>query len=375
MKVLYVVSTLSRCGPTNQLLNLVRDSSINSTHISIVTLSPEPEDSLFESFRGLGVSIKQLELSRIKGLFFARSMLKTILGEIQPDIIHTQGMRADVYIASITRKSAKHVCTIRNFPQLDYRMTYSAVTSALMLVAHTFALKRANLCVGVSEAVSKNLVDHFSLNNVATVLNGVDTERFKPTTINDKVSLRRELDIPTDRTVWVCSGHLADRKNPLFLIEAFKRGCFPDDSVLLFIGSGELFDECVEASRENPSIIIKGRVARVSDFLRASDFYISSSLAEGMPNAALEALASRIPVVLSDIPPHRELVKMARGIGSVFDLSSFHSLDKAISYTVGLDSNSSKQAISELVETSLSAKAMAGKYNDLYTKLVKRNEQ
>lgn len=374
MKILYVVSTLSRCGPTNQLLNLVRESSINSMHISIVTLSPEPEDSLFECFRGLGVSIKQLELSRIKGLLFIRSMLKTILGEIQPDIIHTQGMRADFYIASITRKSAKHLCTIRNFPQLDYRMTYSAITSALMLIAHTFALKRADLCVGVSQAVSKNLVNHFSLNNVATVLNGVDTERYRPIAMNDKVGLRRELGIPTDRTVWVCSGHLADRKNPLFLIEAFKRGSFSDDSVLLFIGSGELFDECVEASKENPNIIIKGRVTRVSDYLSASDFYISSSLAEGMPNAALEALASGIPVVLSDIPPHRELVGMAEKIGALFDLSSFHSLQKAISCTVDLDS-SSKQAISGVVETSLSAKAMAGKYNDLYTKLVKSNEQ
>jgi glycosyltransferase involved in cell wall biosynthesis len=40
--------------------------------------------------------------------------------------------------------------------------------------------------------------------------------------------------------------------------------------------------------------------------MRAADLLVAPSLSEGMPNAVLEAMASGLPLVLSDIPGHRE---------------------------------------------------------------------
>jgi glycosyltransferase involved in cell wall biosynthesis len=47
----------------------------------------------------------------------------------------------------------------------------------------------------------------------------------------------------------------------------------------------------------------------VFGYFGQADLFVSASLGEGLPVAVLEAMACRCPVVLSDIPPHREIAK------------------------------------------------------------------
>ena len=54
--------------------------------------------------------------------------------------------------------------------------------------------------------------------------------------------------------------------------------------------------------------IFLGHVDNVLAYLKCSDLYISASLSEGLPNSVLEALAENINCLLSDIPPHIELL-------------------------------------------------------------------
>ena len=62
---------------------------------------------------------------------------------------------------------------------------------------------------------------------------------------------------------------------------------------------------------------------------RQADCYLSLSSAEGLPNAVLEAMASGLPVVLSDIPPHRELV-IHEANGLLVPVDSGHALISAL---------------------------------------------
>jgi glycosyltransferase involved in cell wall biosynthesis len=51
-----------------------------------------------------------------------------------------------------------------------------------------------------------------------------------------------------------------------------------------------------------------GPTRDVRPYLWAADAFVFPSQREGMPNAVLEALATGLPLVLSDIAPHRELL-------------------------------------------------------------------
>src|SRR5206468_1040278 len=51
---------------------------------------------------------------------------------------------------------------------------------------------------------------------------------------------------------------------------------------------------------------------QVPTYLAVGDVFVFPSKFEGMPNALLEAMAAALPVVVSDIPPHRELIQHGR---------------------------------------------------------------
>ena len=106
---------------------------------------------------------------------------------------------------------------------------------------------------------------------------------------------------------------LIDRKNPLAVLEAFRRA---DDGVsrLVLMGQGPLHDRLVAESRVRGIVArvqLTGLIARenVYEHLSSADVFVSASRGEGLPVAVLEAMACRCPVVLSDIPPHREVAE------------------------------------------------------------------
>ncbi len=111
---------------------------------------------------------------------------------------------------------------------------------------------------------------------------------------------------------------LIEMKNPLTLLAAF-RACDARGSRLVFIGEGNLRPTLareVEAAGLQGEVEMTGMIERDRVFERfvEADLFVSASWGEGLPVAVLEAMACRRPVVLSDIPPHREI---AEGVGFI----------------------------------------------------------
>jgi glycosyltransferase involved in cell wall biosynthesis len=109
----------------------------------------------------------------------------------------------------------------------------------------------------------------------------------------------------------VCVGRLMALKDPLGVLEAFAEASAVD-SRLRFVGEGPLQTAVAEAARAaglETRVELRGLVPRDAVYaeLAAADLFVSASRCEGLPVAALEAMACRVPVVLSDIPPHREI--------------------------------------------------------------------
>lgn len=363
-KILFIVSTLSKCGPTSQLFNIVKYLDKDSFDATVLTLSPEPEVSLYELFIEQGIKVTSLNYNRLKGMFLSQSRVAEFIKSHQFDLIHTQGYRADLLISKLGL-SKPIVCTIRNFPQIDFPMEYGNLLGHLMAKKHFQAMVRFNAVVGVSEPVIENIQKHSKAEKIKVIENGVDTERFHSLSKENKGALRKSLKIKDTEIVFISSGGLIARKDPITLAKAFLKL----EHHLVLIGEGELKSDLELLTENNDNIHVLGSVKDVNKWLGCADYYISASTAEGLPNAVIEAMACGLPAVLSDIGPHKEVAKYNPLSSSLFSLGEDGAIESAIADILSRDLATASAASYDIAEKSLNAKIMSRKYQGLYTSL------
>lgn len=368
-RIIYPVSTLSRTGPTSQLLNIVSHLDKDVFEPTVLTLSPEPEDSRSDDFKAAGIEVLSLNMSRLEGFFRGRKAFRAIMGRLAPALIHSQGFRGDMLSAACD-VSIPRIATIRNFPQSDYPMAYG-LPGHIMARIHMRAVERLDCAVGVSGAVEKNLRTHFGLRKTLTISNGVDLSRFSSTSPEHVTQLRQRLNFSQTARLWISSGNLSPRKAPMNLLSAWFEAFHDDqDQELILLGDGPLMDTCRDFVGNRRSVRIVGGVTNVSDYLRAADVFVSASLAEGLPNAAIEAMACGLPVVLSDIEPHRELYSTNSHIGALFPVGDIVGLREMLRRFATIHLNDISAVSEQVARASFSANVMAARYQDLYDRLL-----
>ena len=114
------------------------------------------------------------------------------------------------------------------------------------------------------------------------------------------------------KTVVLAVGRLARQKGYCYLIDAISRVKEKrTDLVLLILGSGKLHQSLRAHARKRGvehMIHFEGFVRDVSPYMAGCDLFVLTSLYEGMPNAAMEAMAHGKPVIITDVNGAGELI-------------------------------------------------------------------
>ena len=369
MKILFIASTLKRTGPVNIMYNLIKylDKSIYKP--VILTLSKEEGESRINDFKELGIEIYQLNLTRTSGFTFGRRKLKQFIKKINPDIIHNCGFRAD-YIISKYSKDFKVVSTLQNYPYYDYTMTYGNIIGWIMAKLHTNSFFKFNQVFTCSKAVEK-LIYKKNGYKLKVIHNGIDTELFYPISISEKLEAKKDLGIPINIPTFIFIGNLTERKDPLTTINAFKKAYKEEDAFLIIIGAGDIEEKCRKETEKNNNIKFVGVVSDTFKYIKASEYYVASSLAEGFPTAVMEALAVGLPVILSDIEPHIEMLSLNEEAGIFFRTKDVDDLINSFTEILNKDYKVMSNAALELIEVNLSARVMAKMYQKEYDNIFK----
>jgi glycosyltransferase involved in cell wall biosynthesis len=106
----------------------------------------------------------------------------------------------------------------------------------------------------------------------------------------------------------IAIGNFRTQKNYFYLLDIFK--LLKGYNIQLDIyGGGNLakYKEVIDENQLN--VTLKGQVTNVNDVIAAYDLFIMSSTNEGFPLSVFEAMAAGVPVMLTNIPPLREIVK------------------------------------------------------------------
>lgn len=198
-------------------------------------------------------------------------------------------------------------------------------------------LRRIDMLIGVSDDLRRLGVSLGAREaNSAVVGNGVDLSRFQP---QDKLLMRRQMDIPEGAKVLISVGGLVERKGFHRVIEVI-----PDllkqypNLIYLIVGGGsvegdnsQLLRDLVQRLHLQEHVRFCGPVAPdlLSTYYSTADIFVLATRHEGWANVFLEAMACGLPVVTTRVGGNAEVVCDDR-VGKLVDFGDAGQLCEAI---------------------------------------------
>lgn len=153
------------------------------------------------------------------------------------------------------------------------------------------------------------------------VRHGIDTERFCPP--QDKAAARRAVGLPETCRIAGCFGRIRHQKGTDLFVDAMIR-LLPDrkEWIAVIAGRATGQHQAFEADLKKrvalaglaARILFVGEHTNIPDWYRALDLYIAPQRWEGFGLTPLEAMASGVPVVATDVGAFSELIDAETGI-------------------------------------------------------------
>ena len=166
--------------------------------------------------------------------------------------------------------------------------------------------------VAVSSDLSRWLTEKVSIpaRKVATIPNGVDSVRFNGA---GRSEARRRLGVSAEQVVVGTVGRLDPVKDQASLVKAFAAlGPSRPAARLIIVGDGpcrvELTKLIGDLGLEGHAVLL-GERQDVPELMAAMDVFVLPSIAEGMSNTVLEAMATGLPVVATKVGGNPELIE------------------------------------------------------------------
>ena len=366
--------------PKKKILHLITGLEIGGTEMMLLKTLPRLQgnfDNYVCCIMGHGPIGKRLEKAGIhihylelKNIFDVGAVWKfrKVVREFRPDILGTYLIHADLFGRIFGRLFGirRIICNQRGkllqweFLRIVDRATKFLVTRYIVQTetAKQELMRKLHLPGGRFEVIP-NIID--------------------PAEFNFEIDIkkkREEFDLSPDDIVIICVSKLRRGKGHEYLLEAFEQlhnipllchpglnpGSSPKHNLkLLIVGDGEQKENLLkqaEGYTSKEDILFLGNRTDVKEILAISDIFVLPTLGEGMSNAIMEAMASGLPVITTDIPENSELIENGK-TGILVPIKDSPSLAKAIEDLLGdgqrrknLGENS-KRNISENFDTEI----------------------
>lgn len=268
-----------------------------------VTVACPDEGMLPARLQESGVSVSVLSMSRqIAPLGDARAFFRLwrLCRRLRPDILHAHSSKAG-FIGRVAGRVAG-VPVVVFTPHCWSFQSASGSKRRVYIALERFASRFCDMTVTVSDAERVEAVelDVVPADRITVIPNGVSAREFDP-------MAGVERDIP-----FVSVGRLDEQKGYTYLLEAAAVLMKSEpDFRLSIVGDGPLRQSLEQQAASlglNDTVRFEGQSAEVSRYLHRAHVFVLSSLWEGLPYTIIEAMASGLPVVTTDVGGCRELV-------------------------------------------------------------------
>lgn len=298
-RVLHVMAGADAGGISTVVLNYYRYLNRDKIHFDIaVTTDAVGQNG--ERFKQLGSKIYFLPL-KSNGLKAFENALYDLLIKERFDAVHIHENETS-YIALRVAKKAGIPCRVAHShtssPYVSFKSELRRLSGCWL--NYHYATK----VIGCGKLAGERVFGKINMKRPKALVlpNAIETEKF---TFNPQIrnAVRKQLDVE-QKLVFGMVGRLSEEKNYFFAIELLKKlhNEFPN-SVLLIAGNGpeeEKIRSEINKSNMKDCVRLLGRRGDVERLYQAFDIFLLPSLHEGFPVAAVEAMASGLPVLMSN---------------------------------------------------------------------------
>lgn len=296
-----------------------------------------------------------------------------LMRELKPDIVHSRNMAAletQLVAAAAGVPMRIHGEHGRDVEDLD------GTDKKQQLIRRLYS-PFVHRYVTVSKELQAYLVDRVGIapGRVQQIYNGVDTEKFRPAAGGREVIEGCPFQGP-DICIVGTVGRMQTVKNQTLLARAFVRARQLDPKAahalrLVMVGDGPLraqAQDILDRAGASAGAWLPGERHDVPQVMRGLDAYVLPSLAEGVSNTILEAMATGLPVIATRVGGNSELVTHDQ-TGEVVPSDDVDALAEAMIRLVGDPLRSGRMRLEARRQalSRFSLVAMVAAYGDLYS--------
>lgn len=302
IKILMVIGSVNMGGAQAFLLNLLRNMDLARYQVDFVVNFAERPGSIGDELRSMGCNIYTLPYFKVYNYWSFVKSWKHFLSEHKYDIVHGHSTNS----ASVYLKVAKQMgcVTIAHCHSAGFR------GGTLHKLLKTYFTKRIRKVADYWFACSSIAAEHLygegyqNYNNYYLIPNAINAENY----LFDKDirnRIRYENGISDDDFLFGHVGSFTGPKNHIYLLSIFKEILsIKPNSKLICCGNGPLMNQVQEKARVLgilDRVIFPGIVKNCNEYMMAMDVLVFPSLFEGFPVTVIEAEATGLPVVMSDV--------------------------------------------------------------------------
>lgn len=372
LRILMLTDTaiLGAGGSERFLRNLLARLSPERYRVDVLQLAPAPTE---------GARIAQLDHAHVRLLhrpiaaiyapagLAAYRCVRSGVSRGEYDIVQSQHQKSDLINACLP--------SVKGLRRISNRRDNGFLTSARVRAV----LRRMNGRFDRIVAPSRSILDMLIRDERAdrarcrTIVNGVDTERFRPGDAPTRARLRERLGFAGDECLVGCVASFTPVKRHDDLLAAFARAARRHAQLrLLLIGDGPLRQRIAQRTHElgiADRVHLLGARTDVENVLPALDIFALVSSTEGMSNALLEAQACGVPAIATGVGGNIEVIRGDNGI--LVPPSAPGALAAALDDFAG-DAQRRRDcgaAARRMTQRDFSLDAMVAAYESLYTEL------
>jgi glycosyltransferase involved in cell wall biosynthesis len=304
-KILHIITGLEVGGAETNLSRIIPclEKSFENKICCLIGKGP-----MRKKFEEKNIPIYYLDIKNILDFFNPFIILKfrNILKNFKPEIIETYLIHSDLFGRIWGRFFGvkKIVCNHRgSLLQWNWLAFFDKITSFLV-IKYVFQTPSAQ------KEISEKL--KIKIEKTFVIPNAIDLKNFEFEI--DKSKKIKELNIKENNINIVSVSHLRKGKGIKYLISAFNDVFLKGygNINLIIVGDGDqkpILKNQADISEARENIYFLGKRNDVLEILKISDIFVLPTFYEGMSNAILEAMASKLAIITTAIDVNKDLIK------------------------------------------------------------------